>query len=201
MHEANSPPRGLGKLSWNVQAWWLFLGRAQVELRLVDSNIDLHGQLGVTYNSVYLDDVGADINAAYAMTAYPPAALFSPAGRITLHAAAVRIQPGSMTGKAELTWTNAAASLSNGKVLGDYRLTLDGQGQSVPLQLDTLKGKLKLDGQGMWQPGNGHIRLSGNAMPQEQPSEVDALLQLMGPDLGGGRRDWRIEHTIAALEW
>ncbi len=200
IHEATTPPRDLGQISWNMHMLWLFLGRAQIELRLVDRNIDMHGLVGITYNSLYLDDVSADINAAYASTVYPPAALFNPEGRVTVRAPAVKIQQGSMTGKAELTWTNAAASLSSGQALGDYRLTLDGQGQSVPLKLDTLKGKLKLDGQGIWQPGSGHILLSGNAMPQEQSSEVDALLQLMGPDAGGGRRAWRFEQNIMAFD-
>lgn len=199
IHEATSPPRDLGQISWNVHALWLFLGRAQIELRLVDSNIDLHGLVGITHNTLYLDDVSADINATYASIVYPPAALFSPDGRVTLRAPAVKIQQGSVTGKAELTWTDAAASLSNGKVLGDYRLTLDGQGQSVPLKLETLKGKLKLDGQGMWQPDSGQVQLSGNAVPQEQQSDVDALLRLMGPDLGGGRRAWKFEQNIAAF--
>lgn len=199
LHEASTPPRDLGKLSWNVQVLWLLFGRAQVELRLVDQNIDLHGVIGATYHALYLDDVGGDMNAVYVSTVYPPAALFSPQGRAALHAPAIKIQKGSVTGKAELTWTDAAMSLSNGKVLGDYHLTLDGQGQSVPLKLDTLKGKLKLDGQGMWQPGNGQVQLSGNAVPQEQSSDVDAMLRLMGPDMGGGRRVWHIEQNIAAL--
>lgn len=201
IHEATTPPRALGQISWNLHAWRLFLGRAQIELRLMDSNIDMHGQVGITYNTLYLDDVSADVNAAYASSVYPPAALFKPEGRVTLRAPAVKIQQGSMTGKAELTWVNAAVSFSNGQVLGDYQLILDGQGQSVPVKLNTLKGKLKLDGQGIWQPGRGHIQLSGNATPQEQPSEVEPLLQLIGPDLGGGRRAWRIEQNIAALGW
>ena len=199
LHEATSPPRDLGKISWNMHVLWLFLGRAQIELRLVDSNIDMHGLVGITYNTLYLDEVSADINAAYASTVYPPAVLFSPEGRVTLRAPAVKIQQGTMTGNVEASWENAAASLSNGKVLGDYRLTLDGQGQSVPVKLETLKGKLKLDGQGIWQPGSGHVQMSGNAAPQEQPSDVDALLKLMGPDQGGGRRAWRIDQNIAAL--
>jgi general secretion pathway protein N len=199
IHDAASPPRGLGQLSWNVQAGWLLLGRAQVELRLVGSSIDMHGLVSATYNSLYLDDVSADIGASYASALYPPAALFSPEGRVTLRAPAVRIQQGSVTGRVELTWLDAAASLTSGKVLGDYRLTLDGQGQSVPVKIDTLKGKLKLDGQGVWQPGTGHIQLSGNAAPQEQPSDMDGLLQLLGPDLGGGRRVWSIGHQLAPL--
>ena len=199
LHEAGSPPRDLGRLTWDMHAWWLLLGRAQVELRLVDKNIDVHGLVGLTYQSLYLNDVTADINAVYATTVYPPAALFSPEGRVTLRAPSVKLQSGSMTGKVEASWTNAAASFSNGKVLGDYRLEMDGQGQSVPVKLETLQGKLKLDGQGAWQPGSGHVLMSGNATPQEPSSDVEALLKLMGPDLGGGRRAWRFEQNMVGL--
>jgi hypothetical protein len=198
VHNGSSVPRNLGMLSWDAQVWWLFLGRVQVELHLVNSNIDMHGRLGIAYNTVYLDAVAADINAAYAVAVYLPAALINPEGRITVRAPSIKIQQGAVTGKADLTWENAAVSLSNGKVLGDYHLTFDGQGQSVLLKIDTLKGKLRFDGQGIWRPGSGYMQVSGSAVPEEQPSEVDSLLQIMGPDMGGGRRIWKFEQNIAA---
>lgn len=56
-------------------------------------------------------------------------------GEIHVTSPELELMRGSITGKAELLWKPASTSLTKVKLLGEYRLYLNGQGQTATLKL------------------------------------------------------------------
>lgn len=55
-------------------------------------------------------------------------------------------------GHSELTWMGAASDLFPGRQFGDYRLQADGRQSDVRLGWTTLRGDIRIEGSGRWQP-------------------------------------------------
>lgn len=93
-----------------------------------------------------------------------------------------------LSGPFELQALELGSSLSTLKPLGSYQLRFTPDaGGSPRLQLDTLRGALKLSGQGQWT--GGRLRFRGTA--EAAPDSVDALSNLLNIL---GRRDGARAH-------
>lgn len=93
-----------------------------------------------------------------------------------------------LSGPFELQALELGSSLSTLKPLGSYQLRFAPDAGSSPrLQLDTLSGALKLNGEGQWT--GGHLRFRGQA--EAAPDSVDALSNLLNIL---GRRDGARAH-------
>jgi general secretion pathway protein N len=93
-----------------------------------------------------------------------------------------------LTGPFELQAQDLASSLSTLKPLGSYRLRFEPDASGSPrLQLDTLRGDLKLSGEAQWT--GGRLRFLGLA--EAAPDSVDALSNLLNIL---GRRDGARAH-------
>ncbi len=75
---------------------------------------------------------------------------------------------GECQGSALLTWIDAGVELVPGRRFGDYELAASARGRAGTLQLRTLAGELRIDGQGGWSE-NGRVRFEGRV---EGPPEI-----------------------------
>lgn len=180
--------QNIGRAHWRIQPLALFTAKLRyaVELQLVDGR--LAGSLYATRDGVVVDELQGRLSAPGAARLYPPLGLFDPAGEVTVRASAFGLAQRQVSGQAELTWQGAASNLSAVKPLGDYRLTVTGQGQSARLRLETVKGSLSLTGEGLWMPTVGALQFNGMARPLERAADLEPLLRLLGPDRGAGQR-------------
>ena len=144
------------------------------------------GQLQLGYRTLTLKDFDVALPAEIAAALYSPAAFVSPKGFVRLRTGRLDASGKGLNGNAEIFWNDASARLSGDAPLGDYRLDLAGSGENAQLSLATVSGRLQLSGQGQWQTTTGNVRFQGSASAGD-PS-LGALLNILGPDQGGGRR-------------
>ena len=136
-----------------------------------------------------MKDINAVFPAEIAGRFYSPIRLLSPKGQIRFNAAALEIKQNTVHGNAELQWQGAGSKLSAVDPLGDYRLVVTGEGETVRLELETVRGDLVLSGRGGWDIANeGRIKFVGNAKPRARRLELEPILRLLGRDQGGGQR-------------
>jgi general secretion pathway protein N len=180
--------REFGLMKWSVNPLWLFAGRLHLNVQLSGGQAQGQGTVRVGYRSLTLKDVEAAVPAELAPALYSPAALIDPKGQIRLRTASLEASGKGLQGTAELTWQGAGARVGGANPLGDYRLDVNGQGENAQLTLATLNGRLQLNGQGQWQTTTGALRFQGSAAAAQPDPQLDLLLNLLGPDQGGGRR-------------
>ncbi len=199
IHIVSSPPQSLGTARWVINPLWLIAGQLRTHAAVHGPGTEVRADLGLGYRRIVLSDVAASFPAQLVGVLYSPAALAGPAGQV--HVSAKRFTLGSRTvsGSAVVQWQQAASSLSSVRPLGDYRLYLEGHGQTAGLRLETRSGALALSGNGTWQPGTGQIRLSGLAKAVAHPVELQPLLRLFGPDSGGGQRNFTLSANLERL--
>ncbi len=91
-----------------------------------------------------------------------------------------------MDGVAIADWLNAGSALSSIDPLGNYRLRLNGAGNSVSVDLSTTSGVLVLDGQGKWSAASG-LDFQGRARASAGNQErLNELLRNLGPEQSPG---------------
>ncbi len=84
-------------------------------------------------------------------------------------------------GRAELSLNQVASRMSTLDVLGDYRLSLQGdpRGQAATLQLRTTSGALQLSGEGQWAASRLRFNGQASAAPGYEPA-LSNLLNIIG---------------------
>jgi general secretion pathway protein N len=197
LHRAPEPPRQLGRVRWGVNPLWLVTGRLGIGATLdIAGGGEARARLRVGPGSVVVPELTASFAAQALPGLYSPAALLDPKGRVELRAEDLALGSSSVAGRAEINWQAAATGLSSVQPLGDYRVTLEGQGAAATVKLETLSGELQLSGTGQWQAGTGQLNFTGTAAARSRAEELGTLLRLMGPDQGGGRHAFSFNLAI-----
>lgn len=189
VHGGGTGAMSLGEVHWRTNPFWLLLGRLQVRFDAPGPGLKGSGLLRLARADIRVWDVQATMPAALARIAYAPVAFFAPTGNLQVKTNELVLSPNGLTGDAEVLWEGAGGRFTGVSHLGDYRLELNGRGNTASLKLATLRGSLHLVGQGQWNvTGNGEIRFTGTATPTAQQAELAPLLGTLGTDQGGGRR-------------
>jgi len=87
-----------------------------------------------------------------------------------------------LTGQAQVQLQHLSTRLSTLRPLGTYRLVVQG-GDTMAVTLDTVEGKLQLQGAGQWL--NGRLQFKGEASAQpEFEAALSNLLNILGQRRG-----------------
>lgn len=193
--------RHLGTLHWRVNPLWLLIGRVYVRLELDGSATRGRAAVRLAHRHFEVRELSAALPANIVGLLYAPAAFFEPSGTIELHAPAVELSAAGLKTNLEVQWQGAGARFAGPASLGDYRIDVNGNGDTAAIRLTTLRGELELTGQGQWQvTGNGALRFTGTATPRGGVAKLEPLLRPLGRDLGGGRREIRFNATFPLVE-
>ena len=116
----------------------------------------------------------------------PPWNTVQPEGQLQFSTAGLTLQrqAGQMhlEGHAQLQLQQLSTRLSTLRPLGSYRVVVQG-GDTMAVKLDTVEGKLQLQGVGQWV--QGHLRFKGEASAQpEFEAALSNLLNILGQRLG-----------------
>lgn len=197
-----SGTRHLGTLRWRIDPWWLFLGRLHVRLDLDGAATRGRAALHIApRRHIEVQELFAALPADIAGLIYGPAAFFEPSGVIELRAPAVELSAAGLRTNLEVQWQGAGARFAGPAALGDYRIDVNGAGETVAIRLTTLRGDLELAGQGQWRvTGDGRLHFSGTATPRGNAARLEPLLRPLGRDLGGGRREIRLNARFPLVE-
>lgn len=196
IHYPQAVPHDFGQTAWSINPLWLLAGRVQVSLRTNIPDKQIVATLRLTGSSVILKDVDAVVTAAFIAQLYSPMSLISPQGKIRLNTSELVLDRGNIQGTALLEWMGAGSSLSTVQPLGNYRLEITGAGESANFKLSTQQGILQLKGNGEWRQADKHIKFTGEANAQSHEKELEALLQMIGNNVGAGRRSISIDQRL-----
>ncbi|MBI3778766.1 MAG: type II secretion system protein N [Gammaproteobacteria bacterium] len=189
-------PHDFGQTEWSLSPFWLLTGRIQLELQTNLPDRQIKVTLGVSRGRFAFKDTDAVFPATFVSQLYPPAALISPQGQVRLRTSNLVFSEQNLEGDATIEWRDAGSRFSNVRPLGDYRLDITGAGKTANLKLATLRGDLELTGQGQWQLTSGQLQFTGSAVAQKREKELESLMQLLGNDLGSGRRSFSLTYHL-----
>jgi general secretion pathway protein N len=193
--------RQLGTITWRINPLGLFIGRVQLSLKLDGPNARGQAHLGVGRKAIHAEDLSATLAAPLIALVYAPAAFFAPTGTIDVKAPNIDLSSAGLVTSVEAQWQGAGGRFTGTTALGDYRLELTGRGDMTAIRITTLQGRLDVTGEGQWRvTGEGDLQFTGNATPRSDAEQLEPLLKAIGPDLGGGRREIRINTRVPLVK-
>jgi general secretion pathway protein N len=95
----------------------------------------------------------------------------------------VELSGGVFAGNLQIDWNEAQSALSTVSPLGSYRLQVIGAADTTRLQLDTLRGPLRLQGSGTVKGGRVSFKGLASADPDTLPRLI-GLIGVLGPRVG-----------------
>ncbi len=171
--------RGIADLEWSCNPLSVLTGRLSVALSGVAPETRLRASLSLGAGSVRFQKVEAEAPAALLEPALSAAAFAKPDGRLRMLADSVEIGAAGVVGAATVEWVEAG--LSGLQRLGDYRLQITGAGERAAVKLATLRGDLRLTGEGEWRAAQPRIvQLRGIAAAAAERKDLEPLLQALG---------------------
>jgi general secretion pathway protein N len=132
------------KIAWRSQPWLLFLGRLDFDVA-VDQSPNRF-PVTVSFTQIKVSNADISLPATVLGLAVPKLAPLALGGEVSLHVADVSVKGNAMRGNATLQWRSASSALTSVSPLGDYELSLTGDGAMPHATLRTLQGPLVIEG-------------------------------------------------------
>jgi general secretion pathway protein N len=107
-------------------------------------------------------------------------------GQLQIKADNLLFSSHGMQGSALVDWQQASTALTGSNTLGDYRMKLIGANERIHIELNTISGRLLLEGEGNWQAAKG---LDFHGKAQASAGNYDNLTELLhhlGPEVSKG---------------
>jgi general secretion pathway protein N len=170
-----------GRLSWKIGLAAIASGRVTADL----SHPALSAPLAVslTAKSIALKAGQAELPAALLVALGAPFNTVRPGGALGLRWTDVEFKGGVLAGNVQIDWREAQSALSTVAPLGSYRLQVTGAGDTARLQLDTLRGPLRLQGSGTVKGGRVSFKGLASADPEMRPALI-GLIGVLGSRVG-----------------
>jgi len=171
--------RGIADLEWRCNPLSLLTGRLSVALSGAAPETRLRASVSLGAASVRLQNVEASAPASVLEPALPAAAFAKPDGRLRLLADSFEVGGAGVAGAATVEWLEAG--MSGLQRLGDYRLQITGNGERAAVKLATLRGDLRVNGEGEWRAAQPRIvQLRGTMEAAGERKDLEPLLQALG---------------------
>lgn len=134
-----------------------------------------------------VDDLHLTLPASTLELAAPQLGPYQLQGTFEARSDHLLLDSSGVNGQAVVDWLQASSGLSSIRPLGDYRILLQGNGQTLDAKLSTLSGKLLLSGTGRFDKTGG-IQINGTAQaaPGAAATELNELLHHIGPEVSPG---------------
>jgi general secretion pathway protein N len=178
-----------GRLSWKIGLAAIGAGRVTAEV--LHPAIPAPLAVSVAPRSIALKAGQAELPAALLVALGTPFNTVRPGGALGLSWTDLEFKGGALAGGIQIEWREAQSALSPVAPLGSYRLQITGTGDSARVQLDTLRGPLRLQGSGTVKAGRVSFKGVASADPQMRPALI-GLISVLGRRVG--------DEAILALE-
>jgi general secretion pathway protein N len=174
--------RAIGDIQWRSNPLSIFTGRLGVAITGTASGGDLKANASLGLRSVRLQNLEASVQVSAIEQAVPLLGIWKPQGRVRISADAFELGPASVRGAATAEWSDAG--MSGIARVGDYRLQVTGNGDNAAIRLQTLRGDLKVSGDGQWRAAEPRVvQIRGVAEAPPARKDLEPLLTLL---VGGG---------------
>jgi general secretion pathway protein N len=178
-----------GRLSWKIGLAALVSGRVTADVAHPAFAAPL--MVSLAARSIALKAGEAELPAALLVALGTPFNTVRPGGALGVRWTDVELTGGVFAGNLQIDWREAQSALSTVAPLGSYRLQVTGAGDTARLQLDTLRGPLRLQGSGTVKGGRVSFKGQASADPEMRPALI-GLISVLGPRSG--------DHAILVLE-
>lgn len=180
MRSGNAYAR-VAAIDWSCNPLSVFTGRLNLALSGSERETQLRARVSLGGAAVHFRNVEANVPAALLEAAIPAAAFAKPDGSLRVKAESVEIGKDSVRGAANAEWIDAGLSGMQAPRLGDYRLQITASGDRADLKLATLRGDLRLSGEGEWRASRPRVvQLRGTAEASAERKDLEPVLRLMG---------------------
>jgi general secretion pathway protein N len=125
----------------------------------------------------------SELPAALLVVLGTPFNTVKPGGALGVNWTDIEIKDGALAGGLQIDWRDAQSALSSVAPLGSYRLQITGVGDTARMQLDTLRGPLRLQGSGTVKGGRVSFKGVASADPQMRPALI-GLIGVLGRRVG-----------------
>lgn len=184
------------RVNWSIQPLWLLAGKLQTQVES-SGDVDLRATIRLGYRSLAVRDGSGGFPLSAASAVYFPLTLATLTGRVQFSAARLAVDASGLHGAAEMKWLNAGSRIGGLGELGDYRLTLTGQGATAAILVDTLRGEVQLNAKGEWQiQGDGMLTLDGTLATGGRETALTPLLTLLNARRNGSEYSFNIRTRI-----
>jgi len=139
--------------------------------------------VSLTVKSIALKAGQAELPAALLAALGAPFNTVRPGGDLDLRWTDVEFKGGVLAGNLQIDWREAQSALSTVAPVGSYRLQVTGEGDTARLQLETLRGPLRLQGSGTVKGGRVSFKGLASADPDMRPALI-GLISVLGPRVG-----------------
>ena len=171
--------RGIADLEWRCNPLSVLTGRLSLALSGVAPETRLRASVSLGAGSLRLQNVEASAPAAVLEPALPAAAFARPDGRVRVLADSFEVGGAGVAGAATVEWLEAG--MGGLQRLGDYRLQITGNGERAAVKLATLRGDLRVTGEGEWRAAQPRIvQLRGTVEASAERKDLGPLLQTLG---------------------
>jgi general secretion pathway protein N len=170
-----------GRLSWKIGLSAIGSGRVTAEVSHTNLPTPLAVSLG--RQSVMVKAGQSELPAALLVALGTPFNTIRPGGALGVRWTDMEIKGGGLTGGLQIDWREAQSALSPVAPLGSYRLQINGAGETARVQLDTLRGPLRLQGSGSVKGGRISFKGVASADPEMRPALI-GLISVLGRRVG-----------------
>lgn len=173
------PAAAIGRISWKIRPLKLLLGKVETAVELSGNGIRGQGLLGFGSQTLSIRQLDATLPAAWLAYLQPTLNGWQIDGTLKIRSNEFSLQSNRFSGRAEITWEQAALGISPVRPLGTYHGEISGTGQEMQILLQTLSGPLQVAGKGIWSPSAG-FAFNGTAKALAREAELRNLLGLIG---------------------
>ena len=181
LRQQKGSPIAFGPLHWEVAVLPLFGAKIRTRLQWDDLPPAAAMEAIISFGQIELQHALLLLPAQVLEEISP---ILKPAqfrGQFQIQSEHLAFTKRGVEGSAIIDWQQASSALSSIAPLGDYRLTLNGAGDSVNIALATTSGALLLQGQGNWSAVRG-LEFHGKARAAEgKQDSLAELLSHLGP--------------------
>ena len=170
-----------GRLSWKIGL--AAIGSGRVTAEIAHPALPEPLAVSVAPRSIVLKAGQSELPAALLVVLGTPFNTVKPGGALGVNWTDIEIKDGALAGGLQIDWRDAQSALSSVAPLGSYRLQITGVGDTARMQLDTLRGPLRLQGSGTVKGGRVSFKGVASADPQMRPALI-GLIGVLGRRVG-----------------
>lgn len=177
-------------IAWRILPESLLRGHLVCEVKLGQAK---PFPVTLSLSRIELANADIDLPATTLGLGVPKLAPLGLTGELLLHVANLSLERKQMHGNVTLQWRDAGSALTPISPLGDYELSLDGEGATVHVSLRTLQGPLQLDGKGSWVNGDNLDFIPIARVAPQHQQQLGPLLRLIAVERSAGSFELQIK--------
>lgn len=183
----------LEKLHWDISLLSIFTGKISARLRWEGVEQEQPMEMEFSYRQVEARGAVLPLPAAVLGELAPLLQPVQLSGNILIRSEQFTYSGNGIKGNAVADWTNAGSVLSAVNPLGNYQLSIAGNGRQLELSLTTVSGVLILEGKGSYAPDPGMKFQATARASGERKDSLGELLSNFGPETSPG------VHTLSLM--